>query len=264
MAESMQRATTALVLGGGGLFGAYEAGVWKALVGVFQPDMIVGASIGALNGWAIAGGCPADEWIEEWLSLEAAVGQMRLRIPIGLFEGLFDSGPLQAYVQQLTRRFLPRIRFGAAVLSVRRLKTEVFWNEAITWRHLCASCGVPIFLKQYEIGGRRWADGGLLSAVPLQPAIAAGATRIVAVNVLPTRAPAALRAARGLLCAVAGYRPEPVPDEVEMLRIEPGDALGNWRNAYIWDRQIIRSWIERGRCDAERALRAVEKLVVTN
>ncbi len=103
----MASATTALVLGGGGMFGAYEAGVWKALEGVFRPDMIVGASIGALNGWAIAGGCPADEWAEEWLSLGAAA-HLRMRMPNGVFEGLYDSEPLQDYVRELTRRFSPR------------------------------------------------------------------------------------------------------------------------------------------------------------
>jgi NTE family protein len=244
------------------MFGAYEAGVWKVLEGVFRPDMIVGASIGALNGWAIAGGCPADEWIAEWLSL-GTHGQLRMRAPRGVFDGLFDSEPMQSYVQELTRRFQPRVRFGAVLLSVTRLKTRVFWDEAVTWRHLCASCGVPILLQQHRIDGHRWADGALLSAVPVQAAVAAGATRIVAVNVLPARAPAALKIARGLLRAAARYRPEPIPSDVEVLQIEPGDALGAWRNACRWDRECARRWIERGRQDAERSLAAAEKMMVT-
>jgi NTE family protein len=261
--RSMQRETTALVLGGGGMFGAYEAGVWKALEGVFRPGIVVGASIGALNGWAIAGGCPADEWIAEWLSL-GAHAQLRMRLPGGVFDGLFDSGPLQAYVRRLTRRFQPKVRFGAALLSVRRLETQVFWDDAVTWRHLCASCGVPILLKQYRIDGSRWADGGLLSALPLQAAIDAGATRIVAVNVLPAHPPAALRIARGLLKTAARYRPKLAPAGVEVLRIEPGDALGAWRNAYVWDRECVRAWMERGRQDAERALESAGKPDITN
>src|SRR6185436_480327 len=48
---------TALVLSGGGMFGAYQAGVWAALHHSIQLDMVVGASIGCLNGWLIAGGC---------------------------------------------------------------------------------------------------------------------------------------------------------------------------------------------------------------
>lgn len=254
---------TALVLGGGGMFGAYEVGVWKALDGVFRPDMIVGASIGALNGWAIAGGCPADDWIAEWLSLGAR-GQMRMRVPTGIFDGLFDSELMQAYVRELTLRFQPKVRFGAALLSLSRLKTQIFWDEAVTWRHLCASCGVPLLLKQYRIDGNRWADGGLLDAVPLQAAIDAGATRIVAVGVLPSHPPAAMKIARGLLRVAARYRPEQIPAGVHVLRIEPGDALGAWRYAYRWDRESVRAWIERGQRDAERALESAGRPDITN
>lgn len=249
----MRPASTALVLGGGGLFGAYQAGVWKALEGEFQPDIVVGASIGALNGWAIASRCPANDWIAEWLT-PGAHGRLRMRWPRGVFDGLLDSEPLQEYVRGLTCRFQPDVRFGAALLSVRPLETRVFWNEAVTWRHLCASCGVPVFLKQYRIDGRLWADGGLLSALPLQAAFEAGATRIVAVNVLPSRAPFALKLARGVLRAAAGHRPQHAPEGVEVLRIEPGGALGAWRNACTWDRECVQAWIERGRHDARRAM----------
>ncbi|MGH9659904.1 MAG: patatin-like phospholipase family protein, partial [Bryobacteraceae bacterium] len=58
---------TALVLSGGGLFGAYQAGAWKALAARFPPDLVVGASAGALNAWCIAGGCTPDELIAQWL-----------------------------------------------------------------------------------------------------------------------------------------------------------------------------------------------------
>ena len=67
-----------------------------------------------------------------------------------------------------------------------------------------------------------------------------------------------------LLKAAARYRPMPVPACVEVLRIEPGDALGVWRNAYAWDRECVRAWIERGRRDAERALEGAGKPDITN
>ena len=97
----------------------------------------------------------------------------------------------------------------------------------------------------------------------MENAIDAGATRIVAVNVLPARPPAALKIARGLLRAAARYRPEPVPSGVEVLQIEPGDALGAWRHACRWDRECARTWIERGRQDAEQSLAAAAEMMVT-
>src|SRR5437763_12169222 len=47
--------TTAFVLGGGGLLGAHEVGMLRALAeaGV-RPDLVVGTSIGALNGALVA------------------------------------------------------------------------------------------------------------------------------------------------------------------------------------------------------------------
>lgn len=56
-----ERTKTALVLSAGAMFGAYHAGVWKGLAGRFQPDLIVGASVGALNGWVMASGCAPQE-----------------------------------------------------------------------------------------------------------------------------------------------------------------------------------------------------------
>ncbi|HEY2261590.1 MAG TPA: patatin-like phospholipase family protein, partial [Streptosporangiaceae bacterium] len=47
--------TNAFVLGGGGLLGAHEVGMLRALseAGI-RPDLVVGTSIGAVNGAFIA------------------------------------------------------------------------------------------------------------------------------------------------------------------------------------------------------------------
>jgi NTE family protein len=48
-----------LVLQGGGALGAYQAGVYQALVdGGVSPDWVIGTSIGAINGAIIAGNAP--------------------------------------------------------------------------------------------------------------------------------------------------------------------------------------------------------------
>jgi NTE family protein len=72
----------ALVLSGGGGRGAFHAGVYKYLMknhkvnvdsnhaGAWEPQIIVGTSIGAVNGAAIAQGMPADQLVEVWKSLE--------------------------------------------------------------------------------------------------------------------------------------------------------------------------------------------------
>ncbi|RWM06689.1 patatin-like phospholipase family protein [Mesorhizobium sp.] len=57
---SSQRQTV-LVLQGGGALGAYQAGVYQALVeGSIEPDWVIGTSIGAINAALIAGNEPQD------------------------------------------------------------------------------------------------------------------------------------------------------------------------------------------------------------
>lgn len=72
----------ALVLSGGGGRGAFHAGVYKYLMkdakdgvdsdhqGAWEPQVVVGTSIGAVNGAAIAQGMSAEELERVWLSLE--------------------------------------------------------------------------------------------------------------------------------------------------------------------------------------------------
>ena len=55
--------TTAVVFSAGGMYAAWEAGVWKAIAGQVRPDLIAGASAGAWNGWAIAGGATPEELV---------------------------------------------------------------------------------------------------------------------------------------------------------------------------------------------------------
>src|SRR5512142_2728534 len=70
-----------LVLSGGGGRGAFHAGVYRYLAqihkpdvnvnhqGHWKPDIVVGTSIGAVNGAAIVQGMPADDLLEFWRSL---------------------------------------------------------------------------------------------------------------------------------------------------------------------------------------------------
>ena len=72
----------ALVLSGGGGRGAFHAGVYKYLMNeakdgvdsdhqsAWEPQVVVGTSIGAVNGAAIAQGISAEELERVWLSLE--------------------------------------------------------------------------------------------------------------------------------------------------------------------------------------------------
>jgi predicted acylesterase/phospholipase RssA len=132
---------TALVLSAGGMYGAYQAGAWKALSAVFQPDLVVGASIGALNGWAIAGGCPPGQLVDRWLSLDAAA-RYRWTAPRSVFGGILDAGPLRDVIRQLHAEFQPRTEFALVVTDLLKLEPRLFTGGQVTWRHLAASTAI--------------------------------------------------------------------------------------------------------------------------
>ena len=59
--ERVIKEQVVLVLQGGGALGAYQAGVYQALMeGGIEPDWVIGTSIGAINGALIAGNEPAN------------------------------------------------------------------------------------------------------------------------------------------------------------------------------------------------------------
>ncbi len=97
-----------LVLSAGGMYGAYQAGAWKELCDVFEPDLVVGASIGAVNGWAIAGGCDPDELIRRWLNLPGD-GGYRWKLPKTIFGGVLNIEPLARAIRDIYESFQPKI-----------------------------------------------------------------------------------------------------------------------------------------------------------
>ena len=115
----------ALVLSAGGMYGAYQVGAWKALADVFRPDLVVGASIGAVNGWAIAGGCDPDELIARWLKLEEAV-RYRWKLPASIFGGVLDADPLRRVIRDIHRSFQPRMEYAAILTDLLKLRPKIF------------------------------------------------------------------------------------------------------------------------------------------
>ncbi len=235
---------TALVLSAGGLFGAYQAGVWKSLEKQFRPDLVVGASIGSLNGWAIAGGCSGKDLEDYWLNTEFG-RRHRLRVPRSPIQGILDNRPLQKMVRQLYDGYQPKVEFAVVLTDLLRLRPKIFRGPDVTWQHLAASCAILGFLDQYRINGRTYTDGGLLAANPIWAAAAMGAERIISINVLP-RLPSHF-----LSMMVAGLRRAArfqahIPDNIEVIQVGPKELMGSVRDAMVWDRGRIERWIGLG------------------
>src|SRR4051812_48300151 len=121
----------ALVLSGGGLFGAWQAGAWQAVSSRFQPGIVVGASVGALNGYWIASGLPAAELCDLWRQPD-----------------LGDFKQLHPNIRRMMDTRKPMQPFAVVVTDLVRLKPKIFQSPDLTWEHLAASCALPGVLPQ--------------------------------------------------------------------------------------------------------------------
>ncbi len=229
---------SALVLSAGGLWAAWEVGAWSVLRERFRPDLIVGASAGAWNGWAIAGGCSPEELTQLWLDPETS-GVMRF----GLHStGFLQGGPLLAKSRELFERFQPRMPFALTTVEIPWLNCHIVRDGDVTWQHLAATCAIPLAFPAVEIGGRRYVDGGLRGGLPLWAAQELGVTRAVALDVLNTPGFRLLRyAMRGKQAGAA----------MEVVRLEPSRRLGSLRDAVVWSAANIKRWIAQGEQDAK-------------
>jgi NTE family protein len=216
----------ALVLSGGGMFGAWQAGAWRALADRMQPDLIVGASVGSLNGYAISGGATPQELCDFWMQPD-----------VGSLARLPDT------IRALMGRYSPSTEYAVVLTDLLRLKPRIFSGSEISWRHLAASCAIPGVLRQYRIDGRWYSDGGLLNPLPVYAAVDLGATHIVAFHPLWPQTAFIQPAVRGFV-RIFGHHP-PLPTGVELVTIRT-EPLGSLHDALHWRRGNIERWIEAG------------------
>jgi NTE family protein len=248
---SHMKAKTALVLSAGGMFGAYQAGAWRELSGSFRPDIVIGTSVGALNAWAIVGGCPPDELIRQWTS-PAAAAFLQLRMPPLPWRGLFDYDRFSHNIQELYSAFQPRIPCGIVVTDLLRRRPRLVQSADIRWEHLAAACAIPAGVRPVRVDGRLCVDGGLLNAVPLWAAKEMGAGRAVVVNALPRLQSRVVRTVVGAVRSISPRLPE--QGDLEVVTIAPSSPLGSLMESVRWDRDAVLRSIARGADDSRRAL----------
>ena len=249
-------AEKALVLGGGGVTGvAWEIGILTGLadsgIDMSDADLVVGTSVGALNAWAIAGGCPPDELIRQWSS-PAAAAFLQFRMPPLPWRGFFDYKSFSHHIQELYSAFPPRSPCGVVMTDLLRRRPRLVQSADIRWEHLAAACAIPAGVRPVRVDGRLYVDGGLLNAVPLWAAKEMGAARVVVVNVLPRLQSRAVRMVVGAVRSLSPRAPE--AGDLEVVTIAPSAPLGSLMESVRWDRDAVVRWIERGAEDARRAM----------
>jgi NTE family protein len=188
------RGGTAFVLGGGGVLGAAEVGMLQALFehGV-RPDLIVGTSVGAINGALVAadpGPSAVDRlrtvW-EELASRQIFAGSVlarlntlaRTRTHLHPREPLRDL--LEAHLPVRTFAEL-RVPFQCVAASIERAAERWFTDGALV-EAVLASCAVPGLLPPVELDGEHYLDGGLVHSIPVGRAVALGADTVYVLHV---------------------------------------------------------------------------------
>ncbi|HET6563178.1 MAG TPA: patatin-like phospholipase family protein [Marmoricola sp.] len=187
--------TTAFVLGGGGLLGAVEVGMLRALLeaGV-KPDLVLGTSVGALNG-ALVAAHPGPEVIDrlEALWKSAAAGKdvygdgvlRQASRAVRTKTHLHSSEPLRRRLHEelgdLTFEELS-IPFQCCAASIERAAEHWFTTGRVV-DAVMASAAVPGLLEPAVVGGEHYLDGGIVNSVPVGRAAECGAERVFVLQV---------------------------------------------------------------------------------
>jgi NTE family protein len=186
---------TAFVLGGGGLLGAVEVGMLRALLEYdVRPDLVLGTSVGALNGLMVAND-PTPAVVERLLGMWRAAassgevyadGPLRqARRAISTGTHLHSSAPLR---QRLRAEFGDStfedltVEFQCCAASIERA-AEHWFTEGPVVDAVMASAAVPGLLPPAKVGEEHFLDGGIVNSIPVGRAVAEGADRIFVLQV---------------------------------------------------------------------------------
>jgi NTE family protein len=186
---------TAFVLSGGAALGAIQVGMLRALYDRdIEPDLIVGTSVGAVNGAFIASRpfTPAttDELAEVWRGLGR--GQVFPLNPLSGFLGFFgarthlvpDRGLRDLLVQHVAFERLEQTEVPFYVITTDVLTgSEVRLSRGPALDAVMASAAIPGVFPPVDWGDRHLMDGGIANHAPISDALELGAERIY---VLPT------------------------------------------------------------------------------
>ncbi len=185
---------TAFVLGGGGILGAHEVGMLRALAeNSITPDVILGTSIGAING-AFFAADPSSRGVERLIDLwrQANVTSASAGVLLRRVTTLARSGTHLESLETLRRRLaesLPAqriedlpIRFQCVAASIERA-AEHWFDRGPLADVVLASCAVPGILPPVKIGDEHYIDGGIVNSIPVARAVALGASSIYVLQV---------------------------------------------------------------------------------
>ena len=191
--DQIGEAKTAFVFAGGGSFGAIQVGMLHSLIAHgISADMVVGSSVGALNG-AFYAGDPTLKGVEKlgdiWRSLTRQdVFPMSWRTVLSF---LWRRDFLISHdgIRKLIDDHIPYRNLEDAKVPVHIVTTDIISGDSIvlsegsTSDAIVASTSIPGAFAPIRYKNYYLADGAISSNTPIQVAVRKGAKRLI---ILPT------------------------------------------------------------------------------
>ena len=187
--------------------GAFQVGVIQAVLeSGFEPEMLYGISVGALNTtflaneagrqyhehktiqWPVAGRKLLEFWIRN-ITQPQDISILRSRVKLGVntlmsrFDGIVNPLPLH----QLIRKHVNNgnfkdnplhVKVGAVNMATGEIKYVAPDNPHFL-EYVFASSSIPMLMPAVEIEQQLYQDGGMREVAPIRQAIEDGATEIV-------------------------------------------------------------------------------------
>ena len=183
----------AFVLGGGGILGAHEVGMLRALAeSSIEADVILGTSVGAINGALFASDPTMDgvtRLSELWRdsSMAELTGSLLRRISTFARSGTHLESLDRARARLVRALPVQRVEelavpFQCVAASIERA-AEHWFDTGVLADVVLASCAVPGVLPPVRIGDEHFIDGGIVNSVPVARAVALGARTIYVLQV---------------------------------------------------------------------------------
>ena len=200
----------ALILSGGSIRGAFQAGAIKGIIDQgFEPDIIHGISAGALNGaflvnesgkyaknpnWQKIGKKLEDIWLKE---INRPSKLVRKRNPLVLvfatlfkkFKSLLDNRPLLRLIDQYVEaENLAKSTTEFLVGAVDYLQGDIEYpnqKDPDFLDYVIASSSIPIIIPYRTIKNKPYIDGGVRDVAPLRHVIHRGVDEIVVIVTQP-------------------------------------------------------------------------------
>lgn len=243
------------VLSGGNTKGGFQYGVMDELdkLGI-KPDIIVGNSIGAVNGFIYThtglGGMHS-----LWNSVSKRSDYLRYNWRSFFWDGIYDLEPLREILEEISFSGHRQIKCYSTTVNLETGRTHhVSSDDDFYLDATLGSSAEPVFMKPIQ---GKWVDGGLREIVPLEFALSLDSNaQMYVINTMPyTRNPYPEKIKLNLLSLLTrtldimthenGFRD--VQQFISKRKINLFAPIKPLHDSLVFDNKVIKNDIEIGR-----------------